>query len=468
MMRKILIADPDPHFSEKLSEHLQPMRYECYKAQSGKDTQLKLFQHEFHCVILSFNIKNHSAIEVLNYIKSTNPFLRVSLLLNTPEEAKLLDLDNNLKKLGIASYYTRPIEFDQLAKNIAGDNLHKAWMEVKASENGKSHVKEEEVAIDDSEFIAVPINAYFSGNLVCFDIYVQLSSGRYLLILRKGESFDDQRLANYKNKGVSQLYFKKEDRNQMMDYYNHLLEKMLHLETISDQTLASTTKLSHQFVFDEMMTTGPDKEMIETSKKLVNNTINSIKRVRDLGNLVDNFFNDNPSIRDHSYLSCLYTSLICQNLDWVSPKSEQDFCLGSMLQNIGLSADKQNALVDETELNAENLAKYQEHPNQGYKVLLKYNVSENIRQIVLQHHEKSDGSGYPQNLSGAKIYPPAKIVYVAARFSELILLRKKNALTILGEFTNDRDEVLGCDPNVIRALITGFIKKKESNKGNKK
>jgi|GEM_PF-2503333 len=468
MTRKILIADPDPNFSGKLSEYLQTMRYDCYKAQSGKDTQLKLFQHEFHCVILSFNIKNHSAIEVLNYIKLTNPFLRVSLLLNSPEEVKLLDLDNNFKKLGIASYYTRPIEYDQLAKNIAGDNLHRAWMEVKASEGGKSNVKEEEVAIDDSEFIEVPINAYFSGNLVCFDIYVQLSSGRYLLIFRKGESFDDQRLATYKGKGVTQLYFKKEDRNQMMDYYNHIHQKMVNSETISDHTLASTTKLSHQFVFDEMMTSGLYKEMLDNSKKLVTNTINSIKRVRDLGNFVDNFFNDNPSLRDHSYLSCLYTSLICQNLDWVGQKSEQDFCLASMLQNIGLSADKQNALVDETKLSPEELAEYQKHPMQGYKVLLKYTLSENIRQIVLHHHEKSDGRGYPQNISGAKIYPPAKIVYVAARFSELILLRKKNAITVLGEFINDRDEVLGCDPAIIRALITGFIKKKESNKGKKK
>ena len=53
------------------------------------------------------------------------------------------------------------------------------------------------------------------------------------------------------------------------------------------------------------------------------------------------------------------------------------------------------------------------HPQVGYDLLKDIEFPWPLAQMVLQHHEKMDGSGYPQGLKGAEILPEARILGVA-------------------------------------------------------
>lgn len=53
------------------------------------------------------------------------------------------------------------------------------------------------------------------------------------------------------------------------------------------------------------------------------------------------------------------------------------------------------------------------HTTIGYEILKENNFPWPIAEIVLQHHEHIDGSGYPQKLSGDEIRQEAKIIAVA-------------------------------------------------------
>jgi HD-GYP domain-containing protein (c-di-GMP phosphodiesterase class II) len=53
------------------------------------------------------------------------------------------------------------------------------------------------------------------------------------------------------------------------------------------------------------------------------------------------------------------------------------------------------------------------HPQVGYDTLTKFNLPWPVSEIVLQHHERLDGSGYPLGLSGEAIHLETKILTVA-------------------------------------------------------
>jgi len=53
------------------------------------------------------------------------------------------------------------------------------------------------------------------------------------------------------------------------------------------------------------------------------------------------------------------------------------------------------------------------HPRTGYEILKKADFPWPIAEIVFQHQEKIDGSGYPRGLKGAEILTEAKILGVA-------------------------------------------------------
>jgi PAS domain S-box-containing protein/putative nucleotidyltransferase with HDIG domain len=53
------------------------------------------------------------------------------------------------------------------------------------------------------------------------------------------------------------------------------------------------------------------------------------------------------------------------------------------------------------------------HPEVGYNILKNIEFTYPIAEIVYQHHERMDGSGYPRGLSGKEILLPARIISVA-------------------------------------------------------
>jgi PAS domain S-box-containing protein/putative nucleotidyltransferase with HDIG domain len=55
----------------------------------------------------------------------------------------------------------------------------------------------------------------------------------------------------------------------------------------------------------------------------------------------------------------------------------------------------------------------QRHPEIGYQILSGVDFALPVAQIVLQHHERMDGSGYPQGLGGEQILPEARVLAVA-------------------------------------------------------
>jgi HD-GYP domain-containing protein (c-di-GMP phosphodiesterase class II) len=60
------------------------------------------------------------------------------------------------------------------------------------------------------------------------------------------------------------------------------------------------------------------------------------------------------------------------------------------------------------------------HPVWGYKFLKENHlISPMTRAVVLQHHERLDGSGYPRGLEGEKILDLAQIVAIADTFDAL-------------------------------------------------
>jgi HD-GYP domain-containing protein (c-di-GMP phosphodiesterase class II) len=88
-------------------------------------------------------------------------------------------------------------------------------------------------------------------------------------------------------------------------------------------------------------------------------------------------------------------------------------------------------------------------------MLKSLNFPQNIRLAVLEHHERENGSGYPQRLTGAKISLYAKIIAVACSFEAMTAVRPyKDARNghwgILDLLKNDGGRY---DETALRALI---------------
>lgn len=80
------------------------------------------------------------------------------------------------------------------------------------------------------------------------------------------------------------------------------------------------------------------------------------------------------------------------------------------------------------EMNTTELDIYKLHSNLGYQVLKNHQSFSNIARIVHQHHERLDGTGFPNKLKGKEITPGAAIVAVVEVFHNLVFKRPKKNL----------------------------------------
>ena len=100
------------------------------------------------------------------------------------------------------------------------------------------------------------------------------------------------------------------------------------------------------------------------------------------------------------------------------------------------------------------------HPEVGYDILREIKFPWPVAQIVLQHHERFDGSGYPQGLSGDAIMLEARIMAVADSVEAMSSHRPYRAAPgtekALKEIATNRGALY--DPQVVDACLKIFEK----------
>jgi len=87
--------------------------------------------------------------------------------------------------------------------------------------------------------------------------------------------------------------------------------------------------------------------------------------------------------------------------------------MGSLIHDIGKIYIPAEILTKPGRLNDIEFAMMKSHPTVGYKILNKVDFIPVIVDMVYQHHERMDGSGYPLGISGDKILLESRIIAVA-------------------------------------------------------
>jgi len=87
--------------------------------------------------------------------------------------------------------------------------------------------------------------------------------------------------------------------------------------------------------------------------------------------------------------------------------------IAALVHDIGKINIPAEILSKPSKLNGMEFSLIKNHPKVGYDILRKIDFSWPVAKIVLQHHERLDGSGYPNNLKDEEILLEARIIGVA-------------------------------------------------------
>jgi PAS domain S-box-containing protein/putative nucleotidyltransferase with HDIG domain len=135
--------------------------------------------------------------------------------------------------------------------------------------------------------------------------------------------------------------------------------------------------------------------------------------------------------------------------------------MAGLIHDIGKISVPAEILNKPGHLNDIEYSLFKNHPQVGHDVLQTVEFPWPVAQIVLQHHERIDGSGYPQGLSGNDIMLEARVVAVAdiveAMASHRPYRPARGAGDALEEISHNKGILY--DPEVVDACLRVFYNK---------
>lgn len=94
--------------------------------------------------------------------------------------------------------------------------------------------------------------------------------------------------------------------------------------------------------------------------------------------------------------------------------------VGLFLHDIGKVGIDQSIITKPGKLTAEEMQEMRRHPSLGYRLLQETRqLTEESKTIVLQHHERADGTGYPKGIHGGDIHIYGRICSIADVYDAL-------------------------------------------------
>ncbi|HET7463272.1 MAG TPA: HD domain-containing phosphohydrolase [Longimicrobium sp.] len=161
-----------------------------------------------------------------------------------------------------------------------------------------------------------------------------------------------------------------------------------------------------------------------------------------------------PYTHGHCEMASRYARLVAEKMG-LAAHDQALVCYSALLHDVGKIGVSDGVLNKPGPLLPEEMELMRAHVRVGHDLLRNVPVLEQVAEVVLHHHERYDGDGYPDGLRGDEIPLASRIVAVVDAYCAMITRRSyKEAYTE----SHARDEVRRCagsqfDPEVVDAFL---------------
>lgn len=155
-------------------------------------------------------------------------------------------------------------------------------------------------------------------------------------------------------------------------------------------------------------------------------------------------------------------SAICEAI-----AAEMDFIKGDvnririagLVHDIGKIGINEEILNKAGSLDQNEWLSIKKHPEAGWRILSTTNEFSEVAEFVLRHHERWNGSGYPQGLKGSEIPIEARIIAVADAYDAMTSERSYKKAFSKAEANNELKRCAGIlfDPVIVEVFVNQVV-----------
>lgn len=382
-------------------------------------------QSEFNFEIVSFS----NIMGVIEYFSSNNDILLLiadfnigdrlfSNILKTFSDSKL-----KIPFMGIGV----PQKFRDKAENI--DLISEFVSKENAIEELIPAIKKyftEDKEQPPEEYCAVKFSVLTVFENLEDDLFIKLPTGRFLKIFSEGDDVWDTDVQRYAKKGVHYLYLNKLTYHWLLvSLQKNIGEITRAIEEGEKPEITPSEEEKKEAVRKLDNVVKLDKEMQEEVASKVKKTMAQVKKVPALSKLLKKLMvkrDEEDYCKSHVVLLNQILIALCHALQWRQESTIEKLIFASYLHDITLvdhpklakiqTKEQLEALGDE--ITEEEKQLYLDHPNKIKEMVSKMPEAPiDADTIISQHHERPDGSGFPNGFPANRIHPQSALFIIA-------------------------------------------------------
>jgi len=303
------------------------------------------------------------------------------------------------------------------------------------------------------EYLPIRVSTLRGDQQIDFDAFIKIND-KYILYLRKGDSFEGERLKRLKSKKLKKMFIQPEAEENYRVYLRRNIE--LAYDRNSGKSLENRAEIiqGDQQSNAEAVMENPENEILyNETRDAAGKFVNFLyQEDPEAFNKIMSMENVDQSIAHHGVTVSTLSVALAKKLNLTDSKMLQLLSMGALLHDFehfhsGLSITRPLAELTDAESKL-----YRSHPTLGaQRVQDKKHFDQTVINIINQHEEFVDGKGFPNGLIESKMDPLAVIVASANALDRLITFEhilKKDAVRKLmisgvGKYPLNHIQLLG-------------------------
>ena len=299
------------------------------------------------------------------------------------------------------------------------------------NQSGTNNVTRTPPTKDDTTHQQIPLTTLAPERQVGVKLFLRTGKDRFVLFINETSQLSTAKIEQLKENHVSHLYLNTDDRQGYLNYIKKNLSTILTNPDLTENNKASIIYETASDITEELFLQ-PSREGIEQTRNLVDCMIDTISQSTKTSNLLMMITNQDYYTYTHSINVGIYAvSMMRKAIPSISEAELKTLGLGFFLHDLGKAKIPNSIINKKGSLDQDEWQLMQKHPAMGAELAQEMGTdNSSIIDIILTHHERCSGSGYPKKLSRNEISIPGKICALCDVFDALTTKRSyKKALS---------------------------------------
>lgn len=305
------------------------------------------------------------------------------------------------------------------------------------------------------EAVRIRANQAVPGMIVATDVYTPSNQ----LLVPKDTILDDRiitRMRFYGIYGIVVYINKEEEEKPQEESYIDMLRSTVEFKKFNRTYVETVNKIEESFqgVLDKQKGEINIDGLLEDTNRILGEGRNGAHILEMLHGIRD--------YDDLTFVHSMNVSLICSIFaGWLrmSPEDARLLTLAGLLHDIGKMLIPREILNKEGRLTPNEYAIVQQHSLLGYQAIKDLPIDIRVKHAILLHHERNDGSGYPNGFQGDQIDEFAKIVAIADVYDAMTSSRNyRKAICPFDVVENfEKDGFIKFDPKYLIVFMERIV-----------